>query len=153
MGVPVENLHPGEALIFCCKITAGEVEYCNEKIAALMEEDAVGHPEAQEIEYLEIHGAQVGEQVKRKLGTPDLHIWIRTRQHCVDRLAKFCKMALDANVDERRVRLAENHGEDLARLLKGLLSDLKLTEAQRKEAPALVEKHLLLLEAAPGGMG
>lgn len=146
MGRPVENLHPADALIYCCRITAGEVEFCNQQIEALRLEEAVGHPEARDVEEYEIHGQVVGEQVKRKYGAPALHIWIRVRQSAVDRLAKYCKMALDANVDERRVQMAERYGEQLGAVFKAVFEQINLTAEQKREAKVALETQLLQLE-------
>lgn len=41
-----------------------------------------------------------------------------------DRCARFCKMAVDAKIAERQVRLAEEHGRLVADVIRGALSDL-----------------------------
>lgn len=57
-------------------------------------------------------------------------------------LVKTAKMAIDAGVAERQVRLAESHGELLATILRAVLTDLKLTPEQQALAPEIVTRHL-----------
>lgn len=123
MGAPKE-INPLDALIWCIKLTAGEVEFCTQQLEILKEED-----------WLE--STLVGKQI---------HVWGRERQKAVDRLAKFSKDALALGIADRAVRLAEQYGHSIARYTKGLLDDLNLTPEQTKVAPLLVRKHLALLE-------
>jgi hypothetical protein len=53
--------------------------------------------------------------------------------------------ALDAGVEERRVRIAEAQGELLAGVIKAILGDLGPNKKQQNEAPAIVRRHLLAL--------
>ena len=57
-------------------------------------------------------------------------------------LVRTCKMAIDAGIAERQVKLAENQGELIAVVLRGILTDLGLTAEQETSAPAIVAKHL-----------
>jgi hypothetical protein len=66
----------------------------------------------------------------------------------MDRLARFSKMALDAGVAEKQVRIAERHGEELAKVIGAALSELNLTPEQRKLAPEVIRKHLTPLESS-----
>ncbi|NAZ73910.1 hypothetical protein GTQ99_00495 [Kineococcus sp. T13] len=65
-----------------------------------------------------------------------------------ERAARFSKMALDAGVAERQVRVVERQGELVAQVIKTILDGLQLTKAQRSLAPQLVRTALLQLEAA-----
>ena len=123
MGAPKE-INPLDALIWCIKITAGEVEFCTHQME-MLEKD----------EWME--STIIGKQ---------LHIWAKERQRAVDRLAKFSKDALALGIADRAVRLAEQYGASIARYTKGLLDDLELTPEQIKKAPLIVRKHLALLE-------
>jgi hypothetical protein len=60
-------------------------------------------------------------------------------------LARVCKMALDAGVAERQVRVAEAQGELLASVIKAILTGLGLDKDQQDKAPAIVRRHLLAL--------
>jgi hypothetical protein len=123
MGAPKE-INPLDALIWCIKLTAGEVEFCTQQLEILKQEEWLEH-------------TLVGKQI---------HVWARERQKAVDRLAKFSKDALALGIAERAVRLAEQYGNSIARYTKGLLDDLQLTPDQQKLAPVIVRKHLALLE-------
>src|SRR3954464_9675466 len=65
----------------------------------------------------------------------------------LDRAAKHAKLALDAGVAERQVRVAEAQGEAFAGAIKAILGDLDLTREQRAKAPASVRRHLTALSA------
>lgn len=123
MGAPVD-INPLDALIWCIKLTAGEVEFCTKQLEILRKEEWLEH-------------TLVGKQI---------HVWAKERQKAVDRLAKFSKDALALGIAERAVRLAEQYGSSLAKYTKGLLDDLELTPEQQKKAPLIVRKHLALLE-------
>ena len=49
-------------------------------------------------------------------------------------LARVCRMALDAGVNERAVRIAEQHGELLASVTKAILGNLDLSKKQQGPA-------------------
>jgi len=123
MGAPKE-INPLDALIWCIKITAGEVEFCTHQLSLLKQDQWV-------------ESTIIGKQI---------HIWAKERQKSVDRLAKFSKDALALGIADRAVRLAEQYGASIARYTKGLLDDLELTPDQIKKAPLIVRKHLALLE-------
>lgn len=72
-----------------------------------------------------------------------IEVWTKQREH----LAKVCKMALDAGVAERQVRLAEKQGELVAGVIKAIFKDLDLSPEQKQIAPAVARKHLLMLNA------
>jgi hypothetical protein len=125
MGAPKE-INPVDALYWCIKITAGEVEWLNEQIVLLDKKDW-------------IEESMLGKQ---------MHLFVRERKEAVERLAGFSKQAISLGLAERAVRLAENYGVALSRLLKGVLDDLELTNYQRELAPVVVRKHLVLLEGS-----
>lgn len=82
------------------------------------------------------HTGDFGEHVAYSM-------WTRARKHH----ASVCKMALDAGVAERQVRIAEAQGQLLARVVSAILDDpqLKLTAKQRQIAPKVARKHLELV--------
>lgn len=73
-------------------------------------------------------------------------IWLKLlaeeRQHLVAVAATCVKLGLD----ERRVRLAEQEGQLLANVLRGVLADLGVTN--HPDAAQVVRKHLALAAAA-----
>lgn len=123
MGAPID-MNPLDALIWCIKITAGEIEFCTKQLEILDQDEWLEH-------------TLIGKQI---------HVWAKERQKAVDRLAKMSKDALGLGIAERAVRLAEQYGSSLAKYTKGLLEDLELTPDQMKKAPLVVRKHLALLE-------
>jgi len=63
----------------------------------------------------------------------------------IDRSANHAKLALDAGVEERQVRIAEQQGELIALVIRSIRGDLGLNSKQQSEAPAVVRRHLLAL--------
>lgn len=119
------EIEPFEALLWCIKITAGEVHWLSLQLSQVSRQ-----------EWLELSSQGL-----------KLNIWARQRQEAIERLAKFSKWAIDAGLQERRVQLAEMYGEALGRLIKGILDDLHLDRQQREDSPAIVRRHLALLES------
>lgn len=144
MGQPLV-MEPVAALTWCVQIAAGELAYCNWRVAQLTEEDAVARPDT-----ITEESWGDGSRTKIEYGNPTLHLWIRERQKCVDRLARLSKMALDAGVAEREIAMAEQMAEVLARFGQGLLDDLGISrgsERLQSRAKAAVERQLLALTA------
>lgn len=123
MGAP-KDINPIDAIMWCIRLTAGEVEFCTEQMQALEETDWIEH-------------TIIGKQ---------LHMWAKERQNAVDRLAKHSKDAIALGIAERAVRVAEMYGHSIAKLVRGILEDLELTNEQLERAPHIVRKHLVLLE-------
>jgi hypothetical protein len=131
------DLEPHDALLWSVRLAAGEVKFFTGEVAALEEDALVVEHERQ----------RVGDLAFTETSSrAELSIWIRARQDALERLAKYAKMAIDAGVAERHVRVAERYGELLAELVGGILRDLDLTGAQQERAPAIVRKHLQLFE-------
>jgi hypothetical protein len=65
-----------------------------------------------------------------------------------DRLAKYAAAALKAGVEERRVKLAEDQGALVARVIRSILDQLNLTSDQQALVPEVVPAQLRLLTAA-----
>ena len=143
MGLPLD-IDPSEALLSCVRITAGEVMYASDRVRELEEADAV----VQDRSVTETVGGKLGDSLVTQVSTSStLHIWIKARQDAVDRLARYSKMAIDVGVEERLVRAAEHIGGLMGRVLQAVLDDLNLTAAQKAIAPAVVHRHLTVLEA------
>lgn len=140
------DVDPMEALMWCVRITAGEVAYSSTKVAELREEDAIVRPVTTTERTL--IGDQ-GASHEEEQAPEELNLWIRIRQNAVERLAKFSKMAIDAGHVERTVRLAEQAGESLVPALQHLLQGLELTAEQEQRAPELLREMLELLEQPP----
>lgn len=123
LGAP-KDINPVEAMMWCIRITAGEVEWFTEQLHEIESTDWY-------------EDTALGRQ---------LHVLARARGDAINRLAKYSKDAIGLGIAERAVRIAELYGTSIAKLMKGVLEDLELTPKQRDAAPAIIRKHLILLE-------
>lgn len=69
-----------------------------------------------------------------------------------DRLAKVAKTCVDVGIEERRVRLAESAGQQLAAVIRSVLDRLELSDGQRSLALQVVPDELRRLagDITPG---
>lgn len=74
-----------------------------------------------------------------------VHMWVRLWTDERDRLARVCKLTLDAGVDERRVRLAESQGRLIVELIRGTLTDLGITPSD--DVDQIVTRRLRAITA------
>lgn len=125
MGAPVD-INPVDAMIWCIKLAAGEVQFFIDQLASLAKADW----------YEE---TIVGKQ---------LHVLAKEKAKAEDRLFKYSKDAIALGLAERAVRLAEQYGTTIARFIKGVLGDLELTPEQVAMAPGIVRRHLILLQGS-----
>lgn len=142
---------PHDVLLRMVRLTNGLVSFYGRKYRELLAdrgEDALAVAEERERVWTGGGESGGGEETTRS-NTVVLHVWGRLYHEAIDRAAKTAKLALDAGVEERRVRLAEQWGDELADVLRAVLGDLDLSPAQLERAPAVVERHLRLIE---GGM-
>lgn len=123
LGNPIE-INPLDALLWCIKIRAGEVQWLTERIADLEEK----------------------EWIEETIMGKAFHMYARERQHAMQDLARYSQMAVSLGIAERAVKLAETYGEMLASLIQGILADLDLSKEQRAKAPSIVRKHLILID-------
>lgn len=86
------------------------------------------------------------EKVKNPTKSYEGQVLLRMYNEERDRLAKTSKLAVDAGVAEKAIRLAETYGEMLARLIRGVLDELKLTAAQKAIERDVVRRHLMLMD-------
>jgi hypothetical protein len=125
MGSP-KDINPLDAILWCIRITAGEVEWLSEQIAILDRDNWVEF-------------TPLGKQ---------MNVLVRARSEAQDRLVKYSKDAISLGLTARAIRLAEQFGATIARLLDGVSRDLVLTPEQQHVWPGIVRKHLILLEGA-----
>lgn len=130
-GLPVP-VDPQEALLEELFRTKGHVLWLEERVGEL-------HTE-------QMHGAVGGASG----GIPEhkQHVWItmldKERFHYI-RVAKAC---VDAGIEERRVRLAEEQGAQLAQVVKGILSALDIPLDSPKTRK-IVREQFQLVELNP----
>jgi hypothetical protein len=92
-------------------------------------------------------------RTKRKEGGEDwgetheavASIWLRLYQQERTHLIRVCAEAIKAGIEERRVKLAESQGEQVAQAIRGILNDLNLTTDQLARVPDIVPRHLRAL--------
>lgn len=151
MGIPLD-VDPMDALLWCVRITAGEVAYCSWRVEQLEDDEAILLPKETTVRDATGEHAESYEEVK-KSNLAELNIWVKVRQNSIERLAKYSKMAIDAGVAQRQVELAEHAGEGLSLAIRTILEQLRLTADQEERAPQIVRSALRALEAAPGSAG
>lgn len=125
LGTPME-INPLDAIIWCIKIRAGEVQWLTDRMHQLDEKYWV-------------EDTMVGKQ---------FHLYARERQHAMADLARYSQMAISLGIAERAVKLAETYGEMLANYTKHILEDLwpHLDEEGKAKAPMIVRQHLIALD-------
>lgn len=138
------DVNPMDGLLMCVRITAAEVAYFSERIGQLEESALVLHPAVTRTTVTE-KGGKIEKSVVKVQKPEELNLWLKARKQSMRDHAHFCKMALDAGVEERMVRVAEGVGEALASAVRGILDELVLTKEQRDKAPEVVRKHLRLI--------
>lgn len=119
-------------------------------IQALIEEiaRAAGH-----VSWLEnrISGFTIGDDPEAVLDSAQRQ-WFVLYQEERDRLVKVAKVALDAGVAERQVRLAEQRGALIAGAIEAILDQLQLSAEQRRRVPVVVPdvlRSLITTEVSP----
>ena len=137
LGLPRE-VDPATALLEEVCRTAGIVAWLEEKVRAL-DEDAL----AWGVTRVKDGGDDRGTTSEAKP-----NIWYSMLADERKHLVAVCTATLKAGVDERRVRLAEQQGDLLVMVIRGILDDLRLSGAQLKLVPTVVPRHL---RAVAGG--
>lgn len=135
-GGPIE-VEPGLALLQEVHRTAGHVSYLGSVVADLEKAELTG-PVGSD-------GMNDQSVIMHPAYKPS--VWVEMYQGERSHLARVCKMALDAGIAERQVRVAEQQGELFAGAIRAILGDLGVLN--HPEAPAVVRRHLMAL---PGGM-
>lgn len=149
MGQPLE-IEPADALLQCIRIAAGEVQYASGRIADLQPDEIVVSTRQVKARPLSLgkegeDQATIVEEVTTS-NVAELNLWIQVRHKAMDRLVAFSSVAIKAGLEERRVKIAEQQGELLAQVIRGVLADLGV--ADHPEAPNVVRRHLSLAASA-----
>lgn len=144
-GLPVE-VNPHDALLQELHRTAGAVQWLGALVGGLDRDDiAWGKVKETRGQQLE-RGAENGTTWT---SAPHAYVqlWQTERKHLVD-VSKAC---ITAGIEERRVRLAESAGQQLASVVRAVLDRLELSDAQRSLAlVAVPEEFRRLGESVPG---
>jgi len=112
---------PHEALQFCVRAVAAQVDYCSRQIADLTPEEVVA-------------GGR-------------LHPWVRVRRDALDLLARVARHAICAKAQEHEQDLLERYGAAVAGAIEATLDEIGLDERQQAALPDALRRNLLLLES------
>lgn len=129
-----------EALLEEVKWTAGHVAWLRERVQEIEASAEAGYDQ----------NGLVWGVVRRKTGGEDrgvteeatASIWLKLYQIERAHLIRVCSEAIRAGIEERRVKLAEEHGALLAQVIRAVLDDLSLTPEQQARVSEVVPRHL-----------
>lgn len=125
------EVDPRDALLEEVYRTAGTVDWLAKQVRSLDTADVVwGRVE------------ETDDGVKNKAAPS---VWVQLYQQERQHLVRVCRETIQAGVEERRVRLAEQQGSMLAGVIKAILGDLDLSPEQAAKVPTVVPLHLRAL--------
>lgn len=159
LGLPVD-ISPSDALLEEVRWTAGHVQWLRAKVQQLEDPslvrahegwgvDDTGAPRNAhaltwgQTEYRDTTGGENAGTTTVEKAAPS--IWYVLYESERKHLITVCSHALKAGVEERRVRLAEAQGEQVAGAIRAILADLGLTSDQQARVSEVVPRHLRLL--------
>lgn len=131
-GLPVE-VDPLDALLGELHRTAGHVAWLGALIAELQHE------------HDNLRGSDL-KQYSVETGTTRPSVWVELYQHERAHLAKVAKDCLAANIDERRVKLAEDQGRLVADVIRRIVTALGL-DPTSEPVREIVRRELTLVAA------
>lgn len=140
------NTTPLQALLDEVQWTAGHVEWLRRRVQDIESGDLADRFDEDPL---------VWGVTRRKEGGDDRgvteeaapNIWVKLYQQERAHLVKVCAEAIRAGLDERMVRLAENQGQLVVGVIRGILADLNLSVEQQARVPAIVPARLRELHA------
>jgi hypothetical protein len=125
----------------------GAVHWFNEQIAELTAETLVWNTSERRVKTSPGQGAQAGvpqvEVVQSAKVHPLYKLYCDERDRLVSVAAEIERLGLDA----RMVRVSEQQGAQLARVVQAILSDLHLTAEQQARVPEVVPRRLRAIDA------
>jgi ribosomal protein L35AE/L33A len=135
-GLPRE-VDPHSALLEELHRCAGAVQWLG-AIVADLQKDEIGWGKVKET-----HGTQLEKGTDNGVTkAAQVNVFVRLWQEERDRLAKVAKTCVDVGIEERRVRLAESAGQQLAAVIRAVLDRLELSDGQRSLAVQVVPDEL-----------
>lgn len=134
-GDNVPDIDPAEAMLSAVSWKYAEVVALRAQVAALEDKERVwGTTRVKE-----------GGDDRGTTQEATANIWWVMLRSAEEQLVKFAAAARAAKCDERRVRLAEEHGTMVAGVIKAILDRLDLTDAQRVLVGEVVPQELRAL--------
>lgn len=150
LGAPVD-VGPADALLQEIQRTAGHVAWLQHVISGMESGELVWGmtEEIVEPDITSKDGEAIITQTTGKYRA-EFSIWYKMYHQERRHLANACKMALDAGVNERIVRMYEQVGDTFVTMIENVLNAVGLTDEQRRAVPAAVvtELHRLTGDAA-----
>jgi hypothetical protein len=127
------NITPGQALQGVMTLAAGQLLFATDKVSALDEDK------------LFVKGNKLDSGAFEMIP----HKWVELQRQCMDRLAKYAKLAADAGIAERQTQLQETQMQLITQLMEAVFDEIGLSKRQRAAVGPAIRRHLTLL---PGGM-
>ncbi len=145
-GLPRE-VDPHSALLEELHRCAGAVQWLGAIVADLQQKEVVWGKTREVRGTAKEEGADNGVTYAAQTNA-----FVRLWQEERDRLAKVAKTCVDVGIEERRVRLAESAGQQLAAVIRAVLDRLELSDGQRSLAVQVVPDELRRLagDVVPG---
>jgi hypothetical protein len=114
LGLP-RGVEPHQALLEEVHRAAGHVAWLAQVVGELDKNQVV-------------HGitrtVQLADGTRTVEARAAVNVWVKLYQEWHDRLVRVAKVAIDAGVAERQVRLAEEQAQQLAQVIRAILIDL-----------------------------
>lgn len=113
-GEPVD-IDPHNALLEEVRRTAGHVEWLGMVVSDLEQEQLTrGHTKT----------IQMPDGGRRVEAETAINVWIKLYQQERDRLVRVSKQAIDANIEEKLVKIEEHKAQTLASVVRNIVEDL-----------------------------
>ena len=133
------DVSPSEALLEEVRWTAGHVDWLRDRVREVERDELVwGKTKWKQVDSAD---GPIEETVETASTSVWYDLYEKERRH----LVAVCTAALRAGVEERRVRLAEAQGEQVAAVIRAILDDLGLTLEQQQKVGTVVPARLRLL--------
>ena len=133
------DVSPSEALLEEVRWTAGHVDWLRDRVRDVERDELVwGKTKWKQTDSAD---GPIKETVEGATPSVWYDLYEKERKH----LVAVCTAALRAGVEERRVRLAEAQGAQVAAVIRAILDDLSLTLEQQQKVATVVPARLRLL--------
>lgn len=127
-GLPVE-IDPRDAVLQEVYYTAGAVAYLKDRVRELDADELIwGITAEDEIGASEFSGVNVKREAKP-------HIWRQLLMEERKHLVAVCKTAHDIGIEDRKIKLAESYGSQLAIVVRAVLNGIGATPQQWELVP------------------
>ena len=146
LGITI-NVSPQQALLDEVQRAAGMVAYYGARVAEVAEDSNKLVHGITRVE--EREGFQAG---RLRVAEPAVNMWVKLWNEERDRLTRAAAAAIRAGIEERRVALAEQHGQAIAAAIHRILDRLDLDARQRTLVGQVVPDELRAITAAAEGI-